>query len=63
VEGGIDWVRALCTELNISSLRAWGISEADLPDVVKKAARASSTQINPFLLTEDELRAVVTAAT
>jgi len=33
-EDGIEWVRALCAELNIPALEAWGISETDLPGVV-----------------------------
>jgi alcohol dehydrogenase class IV len=61
-EDGIDWVRGLCVEFNIPSLRIWGISEADLPGVVEKAARASSMQANPLPLTSQELLAVVAAA-
>ena len=61
-EDGIDWVRGLCVELNIPSLRAWGVTEADLPSVVEKAARASSMQANPLLLTSGELLAVIAAA-
>ena len=30
-EDGIEWVRSLCTELNVPALRTWGITEADLP--------------------------------
>lgn len=61
-EDGIEWVRSLCVELKIPSLRAWGITEADLPGVVEKAARASSMQANPLPLTNDELLAVIAAA-
>ena len=61
-EAGIEWVRALCAELNIPELRAWGIIEADLPGVVEKAAQASSMQANPIPLTGEELLALVTAA-
>ncbi len=61
-EDGIEWVRELCVELNIPALRAWGITEADLPGVVEKAARASSMQANPLPLTNGELLAVITAA-
>jgi alcohol dehydrogenase class IV len=61
-EDGINWVRALCDELNVPALRAWGITEADLPGVVEKAAHASSMQANPLPLTGEELLAVVTAA-
>jgi alcohol dehydrogenase class IV len=61
-EDGIEWVRALCAELNVPALRAWGITEDDLPGVVEKAAHASSTKANPIVLTSDELLAVVEAA-
>ncbi len=61
-EDGIIWIRELCAELNIPSLRTWGITEADLPGVVEKAARASSMQANPLPLTNDELLAVAAAA-
>lgn len=61
-EDGIEWVHALCAELNVPALRAWGIAEADLSGVVEKAARASSMQANPLPLTGEELLAVVTAA-
>ncbi len=61
-EDGIDWVRELCVELNIPSLRAWGVTQADLPGVVEKAARASSMQANPLPLTDKELLAVIAAA-
>jgi alcohol dehydrogenase class IV len=61
-EDGIAWVRELCAELNIPPLRAWEITEADLPGVVEKAARASSMQANPLQLTTEELLAVAAAA-
>jgi len=61
-DDGIDWVHALCTDLEIPALRAWGITEADLHGVVEKAARATSMQANPLPLTGEELLAVVTAA-
>jgi alcohol dehydrogenase class IV len=61
-EDGIEWVHALCAELNIPSLGTWGIAEADLPGLVEKAARSSSMQANPLPLTGEELLRVVTAA-
>jgi alcohol dehydrogenase class IV len=59
---GIEWVRALCAELAISPLRAWGITENDLPGIVKNAASASSMKANPITLTGEELLGVVRAA-
>jgi alcohol dehydrogenase class IV len=61
-EDGIEWVRALCADLEIPALRAWGIRESDLPAVAANAARASSTQANPVPLTSDELLDMVRAA-
>jgi alcohol dehydrogenase class IV len=61
-EDGIHWVNALCNELNVPALRAWGVTEADLPGVVEKATSASSMKANPLPLTSEELLAVVMAA-
>jgi len=61
-EDGIHWVRSLCIELNIPALRAWGITEADLPGIVEEAAHASSMQANTLPLTDEELLALVAAA-
>lgn len=61
-EDGIEWVHALCIEVNVPALRAWGINQANLPGVVEKAAQASSMKANPLPLTGEELLAVVTAA-
>jgi alcohol dehydrogenase class IV len=61
-QDGIDWIQTLCAELNVPKLRAWGITEADLPGVVEKAARASSMQANPLQLTREELLGVIAAA-
>lgn len=61
-EDGIEWVHALCAELNVGSLGTWGIAEADFPGLVEKAARASSMQANPLALTDEELLAVLSAA-
>jgi alcohol dehydrogenase class IV len=61
-EDGVEWVRALCAELNIPALREWGIAQADLPGVVEKAAQTSSMQANPLPLRGEELLALVSAA-
>jgi len=61
-EDGIEWVRALCADLQVAPLRAWGIQEGDLAGIVEMAARASSMKANPLPLTSEELMAVLTAA-
>jgi alcohol dehydrogenase class IV len=40
----------------------YGVSHADVPLLVKKAAAASSMKGNPVLLTLDELEEIVTLA-
>jgi alcohol dehydrogenase class IV len=62
ITDSIDWVHALCVELNIPALRTWGICLADLPSIVGKAAKASSMQTNPLPLTSEELTSVLLAA-
>ena len=61
-EDGIEWVRSLCAELNVPALHTWGVTEADLPGVVEKAAHASSMKANPLPLTSGELLELVTSA-
>jgi alcohol dehydrogenase class IV len=61
-EEGVEWVRQLCQELQIPPLSSYGIQERDVPTLVEKASRASSTKGNPITLTLDELREVLTCA-
>lgn len=61
-DDGVQWVKTLCLDLKIPPLRAWGITEGDLPGVAEKAARASSMQANPLPLSGDEILAVLVAA-
>ena len=61
-EEGIEWVRQLCQELQIPPLSSYGIQERDVPTLVEKASRASSTKGNPITLTRDELRQLLTSA-
>jgi alcohol dehydrogenase class IV len=61
-EEGVEWVHHLCKELQIPPLSSYGIQERDVPTLVEKASRASSTKGNPITLTMDELREVLTSA-
>jgi alcohol dehydrogenase class IV len=49
--------------VNSQALRAYGVTEADIPDLVEKAAQASSMKENPIVLTPQELRQQGRAAT
>jgi alcohol dehydrogenase class IV len=61
-EHGVDWVRDLVQRLEIPPLRAYGIRAEHIPDLVEKAARASSMKANPIPLTPEELTGVMQAA-
>ena len=43
-------------------LRAWGVDELAIPDLVERAARAGSMKGNPIALTPEELREIVARA-
>ena len=49
-EDGVRWMAELCERLEIPPLRAYGVSEADIPALVEKAAQASSMKGNPIVL-------------
>jgi alcohol dehydrogenase class IV len=61
-EDGVEWVHALCAELNVPPLRSWGVAQDDLTGIAEKAARASSMQANPIPLAADKLSALLLAA-
>jgi len=54
-DDGVAWVRRLCLDLGIPGLGAYGLTRAAMPDLVEKAAQASSMKANPLVLTRDEL--------
>jgi alcohol dehydrogenase class IV len=56
---GVTWIADLCQKLEIPPLRTYGVGESDLPVLVEKAAQASSMKGNPIVLTEEELREIV----
>jgi alcohol dehydrogenase class IV len=62
VEHAIAWVRELCEALSIPGLERYGVTSADLPLLIDKAARASSMQGNPIVLTPEELAEIAERA-
>jgi alcohol dehydrogenase class IV len=56
------WVRDLREHLQIPKLRAYGITEKDIPAICEKAAVASSMKANPVVLTRDELEGILRQA-
>jgi alcohol dehydrogenase class IV len=57
-EDGVAFIQALCRELQIPSLKDFGMSAGDADEIVAKAARASSMKANPVVLSKEELKAV-----
>jgi alcohol dehydrogenase class IV len=62
IEDGIAWIRQTVTQLRISPLREFGLRPEDFGDITAAAMKASSTQGNPVVLTDDEFRAILDAA-
>ncbi|OLN25405.1 Alcohol dehydrogenase [Desulfovibrio sp. DV] len=61
-EDGVAWLAETCRQLNAPKLSRLGVTAGDIPDIVAKAARASSMQGNPIALTTEELTDIITAA-
>lgn len=59
---GVRWVEALCAELAVPPLRAYGVTAADLPTLVEKSQQASSMNGNPLRLTDEELQRILEEA-
>jgi alcohol dehydrogenase class IV len=60
---GVAWVRALVNDLAIPPLGSYGLTTADIPDLVAKSKAASSMKANPMTLSDDALAAILRGAT
>lgn len=58
----VPWLGSLTNDLGIRPLQAFGLRSAQLPELVDKAAKASSMKANPIPLTTDELMEVAERA-
>jgi alcohol dehydrogenase class IV len=61
-EDGVASVERLCQELAVPPLRMFGIGDRDVPELVQKAAKASSMKGNPVTLSGDELTELLVRA-
>jgi alcohol dehydrogenase class IV len=59
---GVRWVSELVRDLNIPPLRAYGLNASHIPELVAKAANASSMKANPVKLSPDELAGLLEQA-
>lgn len=61
-EEGIQWVRALVTDLKIRPLGVFGVKPEHVPALAAKALKASSMKANPVQLSEAELSGILLRA-
>ncbi len=61
-DDGVVAVAALCAELRIPSLRAYGIGDGHIVDLAREAQRASSMKANPIELNVEELESTLRVA-
>jgi alcohol dehydrogenase class IV len=61
-EDGVAFVRNLVKVLRIPPLSIYGVTREHVPELVEKAARASSMKSNPITLSPEELRTILEKA-
>jgi len=61
-EDGVRWVAQICRRLEIPPLRAYGVTPADIPELVNLAAQANSMKGNPIALMPEELSRIAALA-
>jgi alcohol dehydrogenase class IV len=61
-EEGTAWVRTLVADLTIPPLVSYGVTAADIPDLMAKSKNASSMKGNPVALSDDTLSDILSAA-
>jgi alcohol dehydrogenase class IV len=62
ITDAVAWVRQLTSELGIPGLRAYGVTAADIPEICRQAAQASSMKANPVKLSDGRLREILAQA-
>ncbi|MFO1501454.1 MAG: iron-containing alcohol dehydrogenase [Verrucomicrobiota bacterium] len=58
-EDAVSWTRELADALEIRGLRGCGVPSSAFPEVVAKAAKASSMKANPIVLTPEEMQEIL----
>jgi alcohol dehydrogenase class IV len=61
-DDGVKWIRAVAADLKVPRLGSFGIQREHLPDLIEKAAKASSMKANPIVLTPEELTGILEQA-
>ena len=58
----VDWLYAICADLEVPRLSSFGLSTEDLPVIAAKAQKSSSMKGNPIRLTSEELTGILEQA-
>ncbi len=61
-DDGVAWVQALVAHFQIPPLSRYSLTPAHTPELIEKAASASSMKANPITLTSDELADILARA-
>jgi alcohol dehydrogenase class IV len=61
-DDAVWWLTELCAKFEIPPLRSYGVAEGQVPELVAKAAKASSMKGNPIELTEPEMTELISRA-
>ena len=61
-EDGAVWIAELCEKLAVPNLRHYGLDQGQIPELVEKAAQASSMKANALPLTREELTEIAERA-
>ncbi len=58
----VEWLHAVCADLDIPPLSQLGVSDDDFATIIARSQKASSMKGNPIALTDDELREILRQA-
>jgi alcohol dehydrogenase class IV len=61
-DDAVTWVASLVSDLRIPALSTYGLNADNAPELIEKAAHASSMKPNPIVLTRDELAEILERA-
>jgi alcohol dehydrogenase class IV len=62
IDDALAWIRETLTLLDVPGLRTFGLRAEHASQVVANTAKASSTQGNPVVLSDDDLHSILAAA-
>jgi alcohol dehydrogenase class IV len=62
IDDALEWIKEICMHMHVPGLEDFGITEKDIPTIVKKGRQASSMKGNPIRLTDDELASILQAS-